>query len=163
RCACGSRAGCPLGVPAGGAGAPATRRWLDAVAGRAERIPRAVTVTTARAGARAGGRARAVGAPAERRLPRRRAGGRAPRAPPPGAGARGNRASVVFVRTAAGLEPRLVRLGLSDFDWSEVLSGVGEGDQVVMLGIAQAQASRAQQQSQIRQRVGTMPGGIGGT
>ena len=77
-------------------------------------------------------------------------------------GARANRAQVVFVKTAAGIEPRLVRLGLSDFDWSEVVSGVREGENVVMLGIAQAQASRNQQQSQIRQRVGTMPGGIGG-
>jgi HlyD family secretion protein len=56
-----------------------------------------------------------------------------------------------------------VRLGLSDFDWSEVLSGVREGEAVVMLGITQAQASRSQQQSQIRQRVGSMPGGIGAT
>jgi hypothetical protein len=77
-------------------------------------------------------------------------------------GSRANRAQVVFVKTANGIEPRLVRLGLSDFDWSEVLAGVHEGDQVVMLGITQAQASRNQQQSQIRQRVGTMPGGIGG-
>jgi HlyD family secretion protein len=80
-----------------------------------------------------------------------------------GAGARANRAQVVFVRTASAIEPRIVRLGLSDFDWSEVLSGVREGEEVVLLGITQAQASRSQQQSQIRQRVGTMPGGIGGT
>jgi len=80
-------------------------------------------------------------------------------APP---GARANRAQVVFVRDSKGIQPRLVRLGLSDFDWSEVLSGVREGEDVVMLGITQAQASRSQQQSQIRQRVGTMPGGIGG-
>jgi len=78
-----------------------------------------------------------------------------------GAGARANRAQVVFVKTATGIEPRLVRLGLSDFDYSEVLSGVSEGEQVVLLGITQAQASRSQQQSQFRQRVGTMPGGIG--
>jgi uncharacterized membrane protein YgcG len=69
---------------------------------------------------------------------------------------------VVFVKTATGIEPRLVKLGLSDFDWSEVIYGVREGDQVVMLGITQAQASRTQQQTQIRQRVGSMPGGIGG-
>ena len=81
---------------------------------------------------------------------------------PPMTGARANRAQVVFVKGATGIEPRLVRLGLSDFDWSEVLSGVHEGENVVMLGIAQAQASRSQQQNQIRQRVGTMPGGIGG-
>ena len=73
-----------------------------------------------------------------------------------------NRAQVVFVKTAKGIEPRLVRLGLSDFDWSEVISGVQEGDQVVLLGVAQAQAARTQQQANVRQRVGTMPGGLGG-
>jgi HlyD family secretion protein len=80
----------------------------------------------------------------------------------PSATARANRAQVVFVRTTNGVEPRLVRLGLSDFDWSEVVSGVKEGEDVVLLGITQAQASRSQQQNQIRQRVGSMPGGIGG-
>jgi HlyD family secretion protein len=80
-----------------------------------------------------------------------------------GSGAGGaNRAQVVFVKSAKGIEPRLVRLGLSDFDWSEVVSGVQEGDQVVLLGVAQAQAARTQQQANVRQRVGSMPGGIGG-
>jgi HlyD family secretion protein len=78
-----------------------------------------------------------------------------------GAGA-SNRAQVVFVKTAGGIEPRVVRLGLSDFDWSQVVSGVEEGDQVVLLGIAQAQANRTQAQADARQRVGTMPGGLGG-
>jgi HlyD family secretion protein len=70
---------------------------------------------------------------------------------------------VVFVKTAKGIEPRLVRLGLSDFDWAEVTSGVQEGEQVLLLGIAQAQAARTEQQANVRQRVGSMPGGIGGT
>jgi HlyD family secretion protein len=68
----------------------------------------------------------------------------------------------VFVKTASGVEPRLVRLGLSDFDWSQVISGVQEGEQVVLLGIAQAQANRTQAQADARQRVGSMPGGLGG-
>jgi hypothetical protein len=66
------------------------------------------------------------------------------------------------VKTAKGIEPRLVRLGLSDFDWAQVTSGVQEGEQVLLLGIAQAQATRTEQQATARQRVGTMPGGIGG-
>jgi HlyD family secretion protein len=74
-----------------------------------------------------------------------------------------NRGQMVFVKTAHGIEPRLVRLGLSDFDWAEVTSGVQEGEQVVLLGVAQAQAARTQQQANVRQRVGTMPGGIGGS
>jgi len=79
-----------------------------------------------------------------------------------GAGA-ANRAQVVFVKTAGGIEPRLVRLGLSDFDWSQVISGVEEGEQVVMLGVAQAQATRTQTQAEVRQRVGNMPGTLGGS
>jgi HlyD family secretion protein len=79
-----------------------------------------------------------------------------------GAGA-ANRAQVVFVKSAGGIEPRIVRLGLSDFDWSQVISGVEEGEQVVMLGVAQAQATRTQTQAEVRQRVGTMPGALGGS
>jgi len=83
-----------------------------------------------------------------------------------GAGMRGNRAQVVFVKTEHGLEPRVVRLGLSDFDYFEVISGVNEGEQVALLGIAEAQAARQETQNQIRQRMGGgvpgVPGGGGG-
>ncbi len=72
---------------------------------------------------------------------------------------RAGRAQVVFVKTTRGLEPRVVRLGLSDFDYAEVLSGVEEGEQVVMLGVAEAQAARQESQSRIRQRMG---GGVPG-
>jgi len=81
---------------------------------------------------------------------------------------RANRAQVAFVKTADGLEPRIVRLGLSDFDYAEVLEGVKEGEQVVLLGVAEAQASRADTQNRIRQRLGSGvpgvpgPGGGGG-
>ena len=72
------------------------------------------------------------------------------------------------MKTADGLEPRIVRLGLSDFDYAEVLEGVKEGEQVVLLGVAEAQASRADTQNRIRQRLGSGvpgvpgPGGGGG-
>ena len=79
---------------------------------------------------------------------------------------RGNRAQVVFVKTEHGLEPRVVRLGLSDFDYFEVISGVNEGEQVALLGVAEAQAARQETQNQIRQRMGGgmpgVPGGGGG-
>jgi HlyD family secretion protein len=79
---------------------------------------------------------------------------------------RANRAQVAFVKTAAGIEPRVVRLGLSDFDYAEVLDGVKEGEQVVLLGVAEAQASRADTQNRIRQRLGSgvpgVPGAGGG-
>jgi HlyD family secretion protein len=80
-----------------------------------------------------------------------------------GGGGRG-RAQVVFVKTAKGLEPRAVRIGISDFDYAEVVDGLKEGEQVALLGVAEAMAQRKQTQSQIRQRVGTgpVPGAGGG-
>jgi HlyD family secretion protein len=76
-----------------------------------------------------------------------------------GGQARANRAQVAFVKTDAGLEPRVVRLGLSDFDYAEVLDGVKLGEQVVLLGVAEAQASRTQAQDRLRQRMGSgLPG-----
>jgi hypothetical protein len=74
---------------------------------------------------------------------------------------------VVFVKTAKGYEPRVVRLGVSDFDYAEVIAGVQEGEQVALLGVAEAQASRTQMQNQVRQRMGAgglVPGagGAGG-
>src|SRR5882672_4308469 len=82
-----------------------------------------------------------------------------------GAG-RANRAQIAFVKNERGLEPRVVRLGLSDFDYTQVLDGVNEGEQVVLLGVAEAQANRAQTQSRIRERMGSgvpgVPGGGGG-
>jgi HlyD family secretion protein len=80
-----------------------------------------------------------------------------------GAQGRANRAQVAFVKTDAGLLPRVVRLGLSDFDFSEVLDGVKLGEQVVLLGVAEAQASRTQAQDRLRQRMGSgVPGAPGG-
>jgi HlyD family secretion protein len=81
-----------------------------------------------------------------------------------GSGA-GRRAQAVFVKTATGIEPRIVRLGLSDFDYAQVIDGLKEGDQVALLSVAEAQAQRQQTKSQIRQRMGSgVPGqpGAGG-
>ena len=76
-----------------------------------------------------------------------------------GASSRNSRAQVVFVKTARGLEPRIVRLGITNFDYAEVLDGVSEGDQVALLGVAEIQAKRQQDQSRMRQRMG---GGVPG-
>jgi HlyD family secretion protein len=76
-----------------------------------------------------------------------------------GRGGRGSRAQVVFVKTAKGLEPRVVKLGLTNFDYAEVVDGVREGEEVALLSVAQLQAQRNQQQNQIRQRMG---GGVPG-
>jgi len=83
-----------------------------------------------------------------------------------GADGRASRAQVAFVKTAQGISPRVVRLGLSDFDYAQVVDGLKLGEQVVLLGVAEAQATRAQTQSQIRARMGSgvpgVPGGAGG-
>jgi HlyD family secretion protein len=76
-----------------------------------------------------------------------------------GGGARGNRASVVFLKVPGGYEPRVVRLGLSNYDYAQVMSGVKEGDEVVVLSVAEVQAKRQQDQAQLKQRMGTgLPG-----
>jgi HlyD family secretion protein len=73
-----------------------------------------------------------------------------------------SRAQIVMIQTAKGLEPRLVRLGIGDFDYAEVLSGVQEGDMVVLLSVAEQAAKRKQQQAQIAQRMGNgLPGSTG--
>ena len=77
------------------------------------------------------------------------------------AGAGAGRGSVVFVQTPTGLVARRVTLGANDYDYYEVRSGLIEGDQVVLLGVAQAAAKRAADQAQIRQRVSGMSGTIG--
>ena len=98
-------------------------------------------------------------------------GARGPNAAGGGAGMQGVRGSgngragqaqVVLVKTATGLEPRVVRIGISDFDYSEVLGGVGEGDEVVLLSVAAVQAKRQSDQAQLRQRMGSGMPGVGG-
>jgi HlyD family secretion protein len=80
-----------------------------------------------------------------------------------GGAGRASRAQVAFVKTASGLEPRVVRLGLSDFDYAEVVDGLKLGEQVVLLGVAEAQATRAQTQTRLRERMGSgVPGVPGG-
>jgi HlyD family secretion protein len=72
---------------------------------------------------------------------------------------RSGRGQAVLVQTAKGLEPRLVRTGLSDFDYTEILDGLNEGDEVVLLSVLEQQAKRTADQSRIRARMGTgVPG-----
>jgi HlyD family secretion protein len=84
-----------------------------------------------------------------------------------GGGGRGGM-QVVFVKKDGKYTPRPVRLGISDFDYTEVLSGVTQGEQVALLGAALLQAQREQQQQRIRAGTGgglqqqTPAGGTGG-
>jgi HlyD family secretion protein len=71
-------------------------------------------------------------------------------------------AQVVMVQTPAGLEVRLVRLGISDFDYAEVLSGVRAGESVALLSVAEQSAKRTSQQAAMAKRMGSgLPGSTG--
>jgi HlyD family secretion protein len=63
---------------------------------------------------------------------------------------RGGGAMFVFVKQGTKYSPRVVRLGVSDFDYTEVLNGVQLGEQVALLGPAVLQAQRDQLQARIR-------------
>ena len=73
------------------------------------------------------------------------------------------RSGVVFVakRAAKGVtyEPRMVMLGAANFDYTEVVSGIQEGEEVALLSALSLQAQRQQQQDRIRQNMG---GGVPG-
>jgi HlyD family secretion protein len=75
----------------------------------------------------------------------------------------------VFVKQGTKYSPRVVRLGVSDFDYTEIVSGAKQAEQVALLGPAVLQAQRDQLQARIRAGTGgglqtTTPagGGAGG-
>ena len=68
---------------------------------------------------------------------------------------------MVFVKSAKGYEPRLVRIGVSNFDYAQVLDGVREGEQVALVSLAEIQSQRTQDMQRIRQRVGGGVPGVG--
>jgi len=68
------------------------------------------------------------------------------------------RQGVVFVVTADGTyEPRMVRLGVADYDFSEVISGLQEGEMVASLAMAALQAAREQRNARFS-GMGGVPG-----
>jgi HlyD family secretion protein len=79
-----------------------------------------------------------------------------------GFGAARGQARLVFVKTASGFEPRVVRLGLTDYDYAQVIGGVKQGEEVVLLSAAELQSQRQQSMDQIRQRMGGAMSGIQG-
>jgi HlyD family secretion protein len=74
-----------------------------------------------------------------------------------GGNARGGRSGLVFVKKGTTYVPRTVRLGASDFDYTQVLSGVEEGEEVALLAAVAAQAQRNQANEQMRSRM-SVPG-----
>jgi HlyD family secretion protein len=87
-----------------------------------------------------------------------------------GRGARGagnrnaeSRPGVVFVTKPNGsFEPRNVTLGVNDFDYTEVLRGLEEGEQVVIVSVARLQQQQQEFLDRMRERAGgngPIPGG----
>jgi HlyD family secretion protein len=95
-------------------------------------------------------------------------GGAAAGAAPMGAGGRGGRIAasgdvrpgVVFVQGASGIEPRSVMLGVNDWDHTEVLRGLEDGEQVVLISVARLQQQQQDMLNRMRERnSGVFPGG----
>jgi HlyD family secretion protein len=72
-----------------------------------------------------------------------------------GLGGGASQAQVAFVKTASGYEARLVRVGVSDFEYTQVISGLEEGDEVALLSVAEVQAQRNALTNRIRSRMGS--------
>ena len=78
------------------------------------------------------------------------------------------RMGLVFVSdsTKTRFEPRIIQTGQNNLDYTEVVSGLKEGERVVLLGALALQAQRQQQQDRFRQNATPLgpqgPGGGGG-
>ncbi|HET7585696.1 MAG TPA: efflux RND transporter periplasmic adaptor subunit [Gemmatimonadaceae bacterium] len=64
---------------------------------------------------------------------------------------------LVFVKQNETFEPRIVMLGVGNYDVTQVLSGLKEGDQVALISAAMLQQARQEFQQRIQSRVG-LPG-----
>jgi HlyD family secretion protein len=66
-------------------------------------------------------------------------------------------AGLVFVAANGTFEPRMAMLGVGNYDVTQVLSGLNEGDNVALINAAMLQQQRVQQQQKIQSRMG-LPG-----
>ena len=67
------------------------------------------------------------------------------------------RNALTTVAEGGTYKARVVRLGVANFDYTEVMSGLKEGEQVALLAAAAMQAKREEQNNRIR-NMGGMPG-----
>lgn len=69
-----------------------------------------------------------------------------------GGGGGGGRANmqIAFVKKEEEYSPRRIRTGISDFEYTEIVSGLEQGEQVALVGVAVLQAQRDAQQARIR-------------
>jgi HlyD family secretion protein len=64
------------------------------------------------------------------------------------------RAVVVFVQGEQGPEARRIMVGVNDFDNSEVISGLQEGEKIILVSVARLQAQQEEMNQRIRERAG---------
>jgi HlyD family secretion protein len=69
------------------------------------------------------------------------------------------RTGLVFVQKGTTWEPRIVRLGVANYDYTEVTDGLVEGDKVAMLSAAALQAKRQEQNDRMKSMTGSPLGG----
>ena len=77
-------------------------------------------------------------------------------------GGAGSRTGLVFVAVNGTYQPRVIQMGLASYDYTEVTSGIEEGEAVVLLTSAQLQQQQQQQRDQMRARQGGPLGQPGG-
>ncbi len=70
--------------------------------------------------------------------------------------------AVVFVVNNGKPQVRVVQVGLNDWDSTEILDGLAEGDSVAVIGALQLQAQQQQFMDRMRNRSGGLPFGGGG-
>lgn len=82
-------------------------------------------------------------------------GARGQRGAPAVTNPRAPRPAVVFVMSPSGVpEPRAITVALNDWDNTQVVAGLEEGDVVTAIGAAQLQAAQAAQLARMRDRMG---------
>ncbi|MBI1810204.1 MAG: efflux RND transporter periplasmic adaptor subunit [Gemmatimonadetes bacterium] len=79
-----------------------------------------------------------------------------------GGGRQRTRTGLVFVQKGTTWEPRVIRLGVANYDYTEVLDGLVEGDKVAMMSAAALQAKRQEMQDRMKSMTGSPLGGPGG-
>jgi HlyD family secretion protein len=68
------------------------------------------------------------------------------------------RRAMVFVPGQTGPEPRMVTLGVNDWDYTEVINGVQPGEQVFLMTAARLQQQQKELADRVRQRSNQMGG-----
>ena len=79
-----------------------------------------------------------------------------------GGGRARSRNGLVFVQNGTTWTAKNVRLGVANYDYTEVIDGLKEGDKVALLSVAALQAKRQEQNDRTKAMMGASPLGGGG-